>query len=127
MDLQERQVGVAGETVVVDVTGPVGRDTGAAPELLTRLKALIGRGYKNILLNVAQVTYMDSVMLGAIVQGYVTSAKHGSNLKLVDPPPRVRELFTMTKLNTVFEMLEAEAALQPLSSTSQPTEPTERT
>jgi anti-anti-sigma regulatory factor len=61
---------------------------------------------------------MDSVMLGAIVQGYVSSAREGSSLKIVDPPPRVRELFTMTKLNTVFEMLEAEAAMRPLRGPS---------
>jgi anti-anti-sigma regulatory factor len=57
---------------------------------------------------------MDSVMLGALVQGYVSSVKQGASLKLVETPARVRELLTVTKLNTVFEMLEAEAALQPL-------------
>ena len=114
MELNERPVGDTGQAVIVELSGPVGRDSGAAGVLLTRLKRLIAHGYKTILLNVAQVTYMDSVMLGALVQGYVSSAKQGSSLKLVQPPPRVRELLTVTKLNTVFEMLEAEAGLQPL-------------
>ena len=116
MELSERPLGDRGDgdTVLVDVTGAVGRDTSAPTELLGRVRDLVTRGYKNILLNLAQVTYMDSVMLGALVQGYVSSAKQGSSLKLVQPPPRVRELLTVTKLNTVFEMLEAEAGLQPL-------------
>jgi anti-sigma B factor antagonist len=117
VELSERPVGEGGQAVIVEISGPVGRDSGASAVLLTRLKGLLGRGYKTILLNLAQVTYLDSVMLGAIVQGYVSSARQGSSLKLVDSPPRVRELFAVTKLNTVFEMLEAEAALQPLHRT----------
>jgi anti-sigma B factor antagonist len=118
VELNERTIGDTGEAVIVELSGPAGRDTGAAAVLLTRLKGLISNGYKTILLNLAQVTYMDSVMLGAIVQGFVSSSREGSSLKIVDPPPRVRELFTVTKLNTVFEMLEAEAALGPLRGRS---------
>jgi anti-sigma B factor antagonist len=125
MELSERELGdKRGDTVLVDVSGDiVGRGTDAPTEFLARVKHLLARGYKNILLNVAQVTYMDSVMLGALVQGYVSSAKQGSSLKLVEPPPRVRELLSVTKLDTVFEMLEAEAALQPFGGRPEPDTP----
>jgi len=61
VELNERPVGDTGQAVIVELSGPVGRDSGAAGVLLTRLKGLIAHGYKTILLNVAQVTYKDSL------------------------------------------------------------------
>src|SRR5579862_5448848 len=102
MELHER---VVGETVVVELTGAIPRDSGAPSVLLSGLKRLVSQGYKTILLNLAQVAYMDSVMLGAMVQGYASSVKQGSTVKLVNASARMQELLSVTKLDTVFEML----------------------
>ena len=54
--------------VVVDVPGPVEHEAGDYTDLLDGIRRLVEDGHKRILLNVAQVAYGDSVLLGAIMQ-----------------------------------------------------------
>ena len=105
MELHERPYGAI---VVVDVHGPVDRESGATPELVVALKRLMSSGYKTILLNVEELTMIDSVLLGAITQAHTTAVRGGVKLKLVNVSDRLRELLVMTKLDRFIEVAVSE-------------------
>ena len=106
MDFHER---IIGTVVVVDVRGLV-KDAAASTMLREKVRALLAEGYKSILLNLADITYVDSVWLGAMVQGYVSAARQGAVLKLLHGTPRFRDLLSVTNLDTVFDLFESEEA-----------------
>jgi len=108
MQLHERPYG---DTVVVDIHGPVDRESGAATELVVTLKRLVTMGYKTILLNVAELTKIDSVILGAIAQAHTSASRSGASLKLVNASDRLRELLAMTKLNRFIETVDEDKEL----------------
>lgn len=65
-------------------------------------------GKKKILLNMANITHIDSSGLGELVAGLLDSQKNGGELKLLSLSRQVTELMKMTKLLTVFETFEDE-------------------
>lgn len=67
-------------------------------------------GKNNILLNLAEVSHIDSSGLGELIAGFVSAQKKGGELKLLGLTPRIREVMVMTKLLTVFDVFEDEAA-----------------
>ena len=75
-----------------------------------RKRRLMQQGHKNLLVNLAKVSYMDSAGLGELVQAYSTVSKQGGKLKLVSPTKRLKDLLVITKLSTVFESFDDEAA-----------------
>jgi len=102
MDLHEH---ATGPVIVIDVEGSItNHDARAA--LLARLRGLVEQGYTLILLNVAQVTYVDSVTLGALVHAYTSALRHGATLKLLHATERVRQLLRVTKLDTVLDTID---------------------
>ena len=106
MDLHER---ATGPVVVVDVHSPIERDASTEHRvLLDRLRALADQGYQCILLNVAQVTYVDSVLLGVILEAYTSALRRGATIKLLHVTRRLRDLLAVTKLDTVLETVESE-------------------
>lgn len=72
------------------------------------LRQLLARGEKRILLNLADVSYIDSSGLGELVAGYTTCKREGAELKLLNLTHRVRELMVITKLLIVFEVFDDE-------------------
>jgi len=99
-----------GQVVVVEVHDRTEAETRAhAPLLLDRLRGLLNRGYKYLLLNVGELTYVDSVMLGAMIEAYSAAIRHGGSLKLLHVNQRFRQLLTVTKLDGVFDTFESEA------------------
>jgi anti-anti-sigma factor len=96
------------DTVVVDVAAaaPSGTGLDAATQLRERLRALAARGYHVILLNLADVAYIDSVLLGAIVQAYAAAIRSGGTLKLLNASNRVRELLRITKLDRLIDTID---------------------
>jgi len=92
--------------VVVDVRATTPGDLDAATILRDRLRVLAAKGYNVILLNVADVAYIDSVLLGAIVQAYVATIRSGGTLKLLNASKRVRDLLRVTKLDRLIETAE---------------------
>jgi anti-sigma B factor antagonist len=107
LELHER---TAGHVVIIDVRGSIAHDAEAQTMLRDRLRGLLEQGYKFILLNVADVTYVDSVWLGAVVQGYASAIRQGGALKLLHVTKRFRDLLRMTKLDTVIDSFESEDA-----------------
>ena len=72
------------------------------------LRLLITEGEKKILLNLADITQIDSGGLGELVAGYISLQKSGGELKLLNLTSRVSELVMITKLLTVFDSFENE-------------------
>ena len=77
--------------------------------LREKVKSLLGEGKKNIVLNLSNVTLIDSSGLGALVAAYSSAKSGGASLRLCNLGSRFNELLQITKLYTVFEVSETEA------------------
>ncbi len=94
---------------VLDLSGRI--VLGEGSDILRQaLSDLLGRGNKKILLNLADVNYIDSSGLGAIVSGYTSVSGKQGQLKLLNLTKKVHDLLQITKLLTVFEVFEDESA-----------------
>ncbi|HSK72185.1 MAG TPA: STAS domain-containing protein [Pyrinomonadaceae bacterium] len=94
--------------IVLDLKGNIRLGEGNI-ELHDKLRLLVERGEKKILLNLADVFYIDSSGLGELVAGFTTLKKNKGELKLLHLTQRVNELMMITKLLTVFEVYESES------------------
>ena len=97
---------------VVELTGRVtlGEESN---QLRTALKGLLGQGKTRLVLDLAEVTYIDSAGLGTLVAGYTSAQNQGANLKLANLTKRFREQLNITKLVTVFDVYDTvEAAVK---------------
>jgi len=104
MQIDERAVG---EVTVLDLKGKITLNEGDEV-LKDKINSLIMQGKKKILLNLAEVPYIDSAGLGEIVRTYTTVSRQGGQLKLVNLTKRITDLLMITKLLTVFETFEVE-------------------
>lgn len=77
--------------------------------LREKVKSLLAEGKKNIVLNLSNVTLIDSSGLGALVAAYSSAKSGGASLRLCNLGSRFNELLQITKLYTVFEVSETEA------------------
>jgi anti-sigma B factor antagonist len=84
----------------------LGEETSALRE---NVKGLLADGKKNIVLNLTEVTMIDSSGLGALVSAYTSAKAGGASLRLSNLGPRLNELLQITKLYTVFEIFDTEA------------------
>jgi|ERR1051325_387752 anti-sigma B factor antagonist len=105
LTLTERTVG---DVVVVDLAGKVTLGDGDAM-LKDKVRSLVQQGHRKIVLNLAQVSYIDSAGLGELVQAYAAVNKNGGRLKLLNTTKRITDLLSITKLLTVFETYDSEA------------------
>ena len=99
MKIVERQ---AGEVIILDLIGKIliGEGDDALREAVTKL---VDGGKTKILLNLAEVPYVDSAGLGEIVRCYTTVSRKGGKLKLINLTKKIQDLLAITKLLTVFE------------------------
>jgi len=104
--LNTRQVG---DATVVDVAGRITLGEGSSA-LRDSLRDLVSKGHKKILLNLGEVSYIDSSGIGELVSGFTTVTNSGGQLKLLNLNKRVRDLLQITKLYTVFDVHDDEAA-----------------
>lgn len=88
------------EEVTVRCTGRISSAT--AGELQKTVRDLMPET-KSIVLDLTDVNHMDSSGLGAIVGLYVSAKRQGCGLKLINLNQRLKELFRITKLGTIFE------------------------
>jgi anti-sigma B factor antagonist len=103
--LNTRQVG---DVSVVDVAGRITLGEGSSA-LRDLLREMVGKGDKKILLNLGDVSYIDSSGIGELVSGFTTVTNSGGQLKLLNLNKRVKDLLQITKLYTVFDVHEDEA------------------
>ena len=104
--LNTRQVG---DVTVIDVSGRITLGEGSST-LRDALRELAGKGQKKILLNLGEVSYIDSSGIGELVSGFTSVTNSGGQLKLLNLTKRVKDLLQITKLYTVFDVHESEAS-----------------
>jgi len=104
MQIAERE---SGAVTVLDLSGKItlGEDGNL---LKDKLQSLLHQNKKNILFNLANVSYVDSAGLGAIVSAYTTVTREGGSLKLANVTKKLQDLLSITKLLTVFETFDSE-------------------
>ncbi|MGH9640570.1 MAG: STAS domain-containing protein [Bryobacteraceae bacterium] len=104
--LTSRQVG---DVAVIDAAGRITLGEGAS-RFRDAIRDLAAKGQKKLLLNLSEVSYIDSSGIGELVSGFTTLTNNGGQLKLVGLSKRVKDLLQITKLYTVFEVFDDEAA-----------------
>ena len=105
MQIAERSVG---NVKVLDLSGQITLAKGDDQLLKDKVNSLVHQGNKRILVNLANVTHMDSAGLGELVGAYTTVTKSGGSLKLVNLTKRLEDLLSITKLLTVFDTFDSE-------------------
>ena len=104
MQIEERAVG---DVIVLDMKGRI--TLGEGDELLRdKVNSLLNQGRRKLVLNLADVPYIDSAGLGEIVRTYTTVSRQGGGLKLLNLTKRITDLLSITKLLTVFETFDSE-------------------
>jgi anti-sigma B factor antagonist len=105
MQIDQRAIG---DVTILDLKGKI--TLGEGDELLKdKVNSLVNQGHKKIVLNLADVPYIDSAGLGEIVRTYTTVSRQGGSLKLLNLTKRITDLLAITKLLTVFETFDTEA------------------
>src|SRR5215213_1424784 len=104
LNITERR---SGSVTVLDLQGNIRLGEGNI-ELHNILRFLVEKGERRILLNLADVSYIDSSGLGELVAGFATLQKNGGELKILHLTGRVHELMVITKLLTVFDVFDDE-------------------
>jgi anti-sigma B factor antagonist len=106
MTFKTREVG---GITIVDLSGKITLGEGGIT-LREEVRKLLGEGQKKIVLNLAEVNYIDSSGLGELVSAYTAVKNAGGELKLLNLTSKVRDLLVITKLVTVFDVKDDEAA-----------------
>ena len=94
---------------VVDLSGRITLGEGSVV-LRDTVRELIGKGDKKILLNLGDVTYIDSSGIGELVSAYTTVRNQGGDLRLLNLTKKVHDLLQITKLYTVFDVKDDEVS-----------------
>lgn len=105
MTMTTRQVG---GVLVVDISGRIvlGEESAALRNLV---RDLLSRGHKKILFNLQDVSYIDSSGLGHLVSAFTSVQKEKGELKLLNLTKNVHDVMQITKLYTIFDILDDEA------------------
>jgi anti-sigma B factor antagonist len=94
---------------IVDLSGRITLGEGSK-ELRDTVKELLGGGKKKIVLNLGDVSYIDSSGIGELVSAYTSVRNQSGDLKLLNLTKKVHDLLQITKLYTVFDVWNDEAA-----------------
>ena len=93
---------------VLDLSGRITLGEGSV-QLRDAIRGLISKGQKSILLNLAEVNYIDSSGLGELVSAFTTAKNQQAEVKLLKLTKKVHDLLQLTKLYTVFDIKDDEA------------------
>lgn len=88
---------------VVDVSGRITLGEGCT-QLRELIRDQVSKGNKKVLINLADVTYIDSSGIGELVSAYTAVSNQGGQLKLLNLTKKVHDLLQITKLYTVFDV-----------------------
>ncbi|MGH9386760.1 MAG: STAS domain-containing protein [Vicinamibacterales bacterium] len=106
MQIQTRNVG---DVTVLDLKGRLTLHEGTQ-QLKEHFDRLMAAGTKRIVLNLQDVSYVDSGGLGELVRSLAAVGRHGGSLKLINLTAKITDLLVITKLLTVFDSYDSEAA-----------------
>lgn len=106
MTTSTRQVG---GVTIVDIKGRIvlGEESASVRDVV---RDLLSKGHKEILLNLGAVDYIDSMGLGSLVGAFTSVRKQGGELKLLNLTSKITDLMQITRLYTVFDIMNDEAA-----------------
>jgi anti-sigma B factor antagonist len=88
---------------VIDLSGRITLGEGSAM-LREMVRDLLNKGQKRLVLNLADINYIDSSGIGELVSGFTTVRNNGGELKLLNLTKKVHDLLQITKLYTVFDV-----------------------
>ncbi|MFL6438195.1 MAG: STAS domain-containing protein [Terriglobales bacterium] len=94
---------------IMDLSGRITLGEGSVV-LRDQIREVLGKGEKKILLNLGDVTYIDSSGIGELVSAFTTVRNQGGELKLLNLTKKVHDLLQITKLYTVFDVKDDEAS-----------------
>ena len=106
LTINQRQ---AGDVTVLDLSGKITIGEGSV-QLREAVRGLLESGNKKILLNLGDVSYVDSSGIGELVSSYTTTSNNGGQLKLLNLTKKIQDLLMITKLLTVFQTFDSEEA-----------------
>jgi anti-anti-sigma factor len=104
MNVVERRIG---DVTVLDLKGRLVFEEGDAV-LREHINALVALGRMNIVVNLREVTYVDSCGIGVLVAKFVSLRRKGGDLRFVNVTPRSRRLLEITKLMGIFRIYDSE-------------------
>lgn len=104
MKISSRQ---ANDVTILDVNGQIKFGEGSSV-LRDSVKDLLAKGQKKILVNLAEVNYIDSSGVGELVSAFTSVRNQGGELKLLHLTKKVHDLLQITKLYTVFDVYDDE-------------------
>jgi anti-sigma B factor antagonist len=93
---------------IVDVSGRITLGEGCT-QLRELIRGQLSKGNKNVLLNLGDVSYIDSSGIGELVSSYTAVSNQGGSLKLLNLTKKVQDLLQITKLYTIFDVHDDEA------------------
>jgi anti-sigma B factor antagonist len=96
-----------GGASVVDIKGKIVLGIGDV-QLGETVRNLLSDGARNVLLNLADVTRIDSSGVGELASAYTAVSRAGGELKLANLPPKISDLLRITQLITVFDVYDSE-------------------
>src|SRR5512143_2643773 len=100
---------LVGDIHILDCSGKITLGEGTMA-IRTTVGNILKDGGKKIVLNLANVVYIDSSGVGELVSTYTTVAKQGGQLKLLNLTKKVRDVLAITRLLTVFQVFDSEPA-----------------
>ena len=98
----------ASGVTILDVHGRLIFTGGDEPLLRKEVAARVSAGARQLLLDLSDVTFIDSGGVGSLVTAFLHTARRGGRLKLVCPNERVCRVLTMTHLNSVLDVFDNE-------------------
>lgn len=104
LTINQRQ---AGDVSILDLSGKITIGEGSV-QLREAVKKQLDEGKKKILLNLGDVSYVDSSGIGELVSSYTTTSNGGGQLKLLNLTKKIKDLLMITKLLTVFDTYDTE-------------------
>ena len=104
LNIKERP---AGDVTILDLSGKITIGEGSV-QLREAVRKLLDDGKKKILLNLGDVSYVDSSGIGELVSSYTTTNNQGGQLKLLNLTKKIQDLLMITKLLTVFQTFDNE-------------------
>lgn len=104
MPINERK---SNDVTILDLKGKI--TIGAAEEALRdHIHKVLGAGATKVVLNLKDVTTIDSSGVGELVSAYTSAMNRGAKIKLAVLPPKINDILTITQLITVFDVYDTE-------------------
>lgn len=100
---------IKGDVVILRLSGQLmgGPDADAVRDTIL---SILNQGFKRILVDLKDVSWVNSTGLGILISSHITTSNNGGQLKLMQVSKRIESIFMVTRLNTVFQVFEDEAS-----------------